>query len=182
MTTTNSKQIDATTVLKSCALVLMYAIVLAFAGAVLWGIIDWMRNYNQVPLLYPFANFATSQQSFADTSNRGAMSWFNDFVQWYNFAFPGGCRLGSGMGMIAGSIWAASKAEEQGRAAAIAAGILCGTIVGGRSLLMVSSNAVNFMVFALLGAAAGWYYMWWRTQPQRLPDLPLESEIECHPL
>lgn len=156
---------------QSMARALCISLLTAVAMALVWDIVDWMRNYGSgqavLPQLTPTQLRDVLGESPSPAWTAGA------FIDWYNTTFVGAARFGTALGIVMGGFYALGSMTENRFVPKILAAIVVGALIGGRLALLISSSAHLFVWGMILGAiflagAVGFL----ATRPQ-LPDLPL---------
>ncbi len=134
-------------VLRSVLIPLLFALIMA----IVWDLLDWMRNYGSgVPLIPHLTNLP--EHLFDSHSNKYYFS-VDNFINWYNFTFLGAAHFGTALGIVLGGIYVfcnVRSLEEKYIAA-----IIVGSIIGGRIGLLFSSSSHIFLGGLLAGAIIG---------------------------
>jgi hypothetical protein len=78
-----------------------------------------------------------------------------DLINWYNATFRGATRFGSGIGYIAGAFAVLEMCKKQNLALRLSIGTIAGMMIGTRSVLMLGSGAVLFVVGLIAGGIIG---------------------------
>ncbi|MBX9572039.1 MAG: hypothetical protein K2X77_24315 [Candidatus Obscuribacterales bacterium] len=147
---------------------------LALAFALIWAFAEGMRTYGTSPLLLPFSTLGQYQPRLHTTVNSNPLIIaFDNFLFFYNCAFPGANRLGSGIGIIAGAFWTLHRVPHSCIPRRAYLGAIAGAVIGFRMMMMVSSSATIVFGAMLLGAIGIALYMVAADQRTRVPDLPL---------
>lgn len=148
---------------------LIFSIVLAYALA----IIDGLR-FLQWPVVLPFSAIGQYQPQIESSQPKSPVELaFDNFVFLYNCAFPGGSRLGCGIGMIGAAFWNLYQLRRGCQLQRLVIGLLAGMIIGFRMTLMISSSA-NLILFAtVVSSIAFAIYMVKGDKKPSLPSLPI---------
>jgi hypothetical protein len=155
---------------------LLAIIVPGLLFACLWGLIDFFLKFNSLqppPLWLPFT------APFTQISSDQKMSEFDRFVDVYNFLFPGACRFGSGIGMVAGGFWSVGRVKKGCFAENLSVGILAGSLLFARIMLMATSKAEPVIYAFFVGAVVLPIYLLNRNRLYSAPSLP-RAEIDAH--
>lgn len=150
------------------------AVLLALAMALIWAFTEAMRTYGTSSLLLPFSTLGQYQPRLVNmNSNNPLIIAFDHFIAFYNSAFPGANRYGSGVGLIAGTFWAMHRFPHLCLPRRAYIGAIAGGLIGFRLTMMISSSA--FLVFGsmLLGAIGFCLYLVLADRAPRLQELPL---------
>lgn len=148
--------------------------VLALIFALVWAFAEGMRTYGISPLLLPFSSLGQFQPRLQTTVNSNPLIMaFDNFLFFYNCAFPGANRLGSGIGIIAGAFWTLHRIPHACIPRRAYLGAIGGAVIGFRLMMMVSSSAAIVFGAMLVGAIGLALYMVSADQRPRIPDLPL---------
>lgn len=148
--------------------------VLALIFALVWAFAEGMRTYGISPLLLPFSSLGQFQPRLQTTVNSNPLIMaFDNFLFFYNCAFPGANRLGSGIGIIAGAFWTLHRLPHACIPRRAYLGAIAGAVIGFRLMMMVSSSATVVFGAMLMGAIGIALYMVSADQRPRIPDLPL---------
>lgn len=148
--------------------------VLALLFALTWAFAEGMRTYEISPLLLPFSTLGQFQPRVTTAVNSNPLIIaFDNFLFFYNCAFPGANRLGSGIGIIAGAFWTLHRIPHSCIPRRAFLGAIAGAVIGFRMMMMVSSSATIVFSATLLGAVSIALYMVAADQRPRIANLPL---------
>ena len=118
----------------------------------LWCVVDWLRYYGTGIKLLPFFEPTTGgEQPIHIYNPRTIFGAIENVLIQYNALARGASRFGTGLGLIAGAFLGLCLAPRRSAFARVVAGSICGALVGGRLLIMLSSSPR----LLLLGAAVG---------------------------
>lgn len=165
--------IDIRHTICSLTAVLICGAVAGVVAATLWASIDWLRNYGtgyspQPP--FGAAQLGGRNRIYPASSFMGALE---DLIDWYNSTFQGAARFGSGFGIIAGMCIALSCITRYSLAVRLVSGIICGGIIGGRIMLMLTSDVRYFLSGMIAGSVIGGIALARAGMPSKLAPLPL---------
>lgn len=155
-------------------MLLLRTLVLALVLAYALSFIDGLRTYGITPFVWPFSGFGQFQPRLAQ--ELPAAPWvraFDDFLFFYNCAFPVAGRLGSGIGMIAAGFWTLHLTDPSCRLQRIGLAAVAGAIIGFRLTLMLTSSAITVFSATILSAIAFTFYMSSADKKPGIPSLPL---------
>jgi hypothetical protein len=114
--------------------------------ALLWDVLDWMRNFGSgLPVIPQLSN-----QISATTDNHASI--IDAVISWHNFTFLGAARFGSALGTFLGVFYALSTLEKFSPQAKFASALIAGLLIGGRLALLLSSQAHIFLFGSITGA------------------------------
>jgi hypothetical protein len=147
-------------ILEAATLVIGMTVGLGLIMAVVWGALDWMRYFPApVPVLPDFLHTKSRYVPPAASASAPLESLAVAVMNWYNLTFIGATRFGSGLGMLAGAIWAlavvGSTRARYPAAARAVAGLLGGAFIGGRLALMLGSFPRTLLWGTICGALIG---------------------------
>ena len=148
--------------------------ILALLLALVWSFAEGMRTYGISPLLLPFSSLGQFQPRLLTAVNSNPLlGAFDNFLVFYNCAFPGANRLGSGIGIIAGAFWTLHRIPHSCIPRRAYLGAIAGALIGFRLMMMVSSSATTVFAAMLFGAISVSLYLVSADRRPRVPDLPL---------
>lgn len=152
-------------------------LILSLSLALLMSCIDALQKFGSAPLVLPFSALGQYQPQIQKATSQSPLeAAFDSLVLWYNCAFPGGSRLGSGIGTIFACFWTLHTTPKSPGLHRIVLGAVAGALLGFRMTLMLSSNAYTVLAAGLLGAVAFSVYMVVTAKPDKIPPLPIIYE------
>jgi hypothetical protein len=155
---------------------LLRSLVLTLALAYLMACFDALRAFGVSQAAFPFTTLGQYQPSIVDGSRSAFQAAFDNFLLLFNCAFPGGTRMGSGIGTLAASFWALHLLPINCWPQRVILGCFIGFIIGSRALLTVSSS-VNVVIGAgVISAIVISIYMISVGRKRQIPSLPLHQE------
>jgi hypothetical protein len=138
---------------RAIAIILLCSLLVALALGVIWCIVDWLRYYGSGIKLFPFLEPTTGGEAPIHIYTSGTIfGAIEEVLIQYNALARGAARFGTGMGLIAGAFLGLCLAPRRSTVARIVSGVLCGAIVGGRLLIMLSSSPRLLLLGAVTGA------------------------------
>lgn len=160
---------------KSLSQILLRSICMAIVLAFLASLIGFLRQFPNNELVLPFMKLGEGTTALVELGDSAySASLFSSFVHWYNMTFPGDARLGSGIGLIAGSFWGLFHIDNRFWVVRLSAGALTGMITGARVALMFTSNPAAFFNGAVIGALIVGTYMAIAAGKRRITPLPIQ--------
>lgn len=152
---------------------LIRLIVLSLSVAYILACVDALRAYGVTPAAFPFTTLGQYQPLIDSENKTSFQAAFDNFFLLFNCAFPGGSRMGSGIGTLAASFWTLHILPNNCRAQRTVLGCLIGFIIGARGLLTVSSSANIVCGAGVLGAIFFTVYMISTACKREIPPLPI---------
>ena len=140
------------------------------AGAVLggiWAIMDVIRYYGTGFVPPPFVS-ETKLKYGADT----ILGQVETLILWHNMTFQQAARFGSGVGMITGMFYSWGNVKRMSFPARLVTGIISGGLIGGRVIMMITSDPRWFLGCTIIGAVIGGRYLVLDGSDRRIPPLP----------
>ncbi len=167
--------------IKAVALVLAVSAVLAVVGAIVWGALEWMRNYPaSVHVVPDFFHTRTDYEPPPVTASTPLEALAMNIMNWYNMTFLGATRFGSGLGTIAGAFWSLSMVRSYPRLARLLAGLVGGAVIGSRLAQILGPFPKTFILATICGAALGALTMALTPDKDRIPPLPEDDPEVSH--
>ena len=161
--------------IKAVALVLAISLALALAGGILWGALEWMRNFpSRVPVLPDFFHVRTNYEPPPVTATTPLEALAINFMNWYNITFIGATRFGAALGVISGALWSCSLLKSYPRVARFTAGLLAGALIGSRLAQILGPFPRTFIAVTICGAALGALTVTITPSKDHIPPLPEE--------
>jgi hypothetical protein len=158
------------------AALLLLPVVAAIAIGAVWGVVDWLRAYGSGISPFPYFDHSVVQaEPFRRQAAGTLLGGIEDLINWYNLNFRGATRFGSGIGLIAGAFIALGLFKGKSTILRLCAGVLAGSLIGARSVLMLGSGAPLFLVGLLTGAVLGAGYMTLCAGPAKIGSLPSQQ-------
>ena len=149
-------------------------IVLSIVLAYVASLIDGLRFYGTLPLILPFSAIGHYQPRVdLNNADSGMVAAFDSFLFFYNSAFPGGSRLGCGIGMISAAFWTLHSVSGGCWPQRAALGLMAGAVIGFRCTLMLSSSAKFVLGSTVLFSLAFLVYMLVTDREKEVASLPL---------
>jgi hypothetical protein len=139
--------------IRGAAIILVCALLSAVLMGLIWCVVDWLRYYGTGIKLFPFFEPTTGGDQPIHIYAPGTVfSAIEDVLIQYNAIARGASRFGTGLGLIAGAFLGLCLAPRRSAVARIVTGAVCGALVGGRLLIMLSSSPKLLLLGAALGA------------------------------
>ncbi|MBX9689773.1 MAG: hypothetical protein K2X27_23895 [Candidatus Obscuribacterales bacterium] len=155
-------------------LLTLRSLLLGLLLAYLLSVIDWFRTLGMSPLYLPFSGIGQYQPRLESAAAQPAfVKGFENFLFYFNCAFPGASRLGSGIGVIAAAFWTLHDAPKSCKVQRLSLGLLAGALIGFRLMLMISSSAFTVLGATVFAALAFAVYMALSSGKSEIPRLPL---------
>ena len=159
---------------KGLLVLLVRCSMLAIILAVVWAFADGMRTFGISPMVLPFSSLGQYQpRMHLNQVQSPLMTLFDNFLVFYNCAFPGANRLGSGIGIIGGAFWALHSMPHLCLPQRSLVAAIAGALIGFRAMMMLSSSAPIVLAATILGALGISIYMTVADRKARIPELPL---------
>jgi hypothetical protein len=157
----------------SFLLILVSAVAAVLMGAV-WGIVDWLRNYGSNVQPFPYLDRTPIQtQAFRFQAPGTVLGQIEDIILWYNGAFRGATRFGSGIGLMVGAFVCVRLPFVRSMAARLTVAVTSGVLIGARLALMLGSSATLFVAGGVLGALVAVVAVLVGARATAIPKLPL---------
>lgn len=141
-------------------------------------LIDGIQNIGIAPVPWPFSAIGQYQarvQTEQQTTN-ALVNTFDNFLFFYNCAFPGASRLGCGIGMISAAFWTMHDTPAGCQLRRTIIGLVAGAIIGFRLTLMISSKASTVFGSTIIFLLGFSIYMTLADRKSTIKDLPLISD------
>lgn len=160
-------------IVKGLSAYLLKLVILSLVLAYLFSIIDALRSYGVMPAVFPFTMLGQYQPQIDGANKSEFQAAFDNFLLWFNCAFTGGSRMGSGIGTLGASFWTLYILPKNCFSQRIVTGFLAGAVIGFRSLLMVSTSATLISGAAIVSAIFFAVYVAVKTGKKDIPPLPI---------
>lgn len=158
---------------QSVTVVVAVTVGLAIAGAITWGVLEWMRNYPaSVQVVPDFFHVRTDYEPPPVIASSALDEFALKIMNWYNMTFLGATRFGSGLGAIAGGLWSLSMVRSFPKPARLAAGLVGGALIGSRLAQILGPFPKTFIASIICGGIAGATIMALMPAQDRIPPLP----------
>jgi hypothetical protein len=158
---------------------ILYLVVVACAAAwlvgLLWGIINFLQTFGTYNATVPFPYFDPSpipEQPYRAYHRGTFTGTIEDWINWNNAYFRGATRFGSGLGLIAGAIYAATTFHFKRAQDRLPIIVLAGVLIGARSMLMIASAPISAAAGSLVCAVVAVLLTALSVRDTRVPKLP----------
>ena len=155
---------------------LLRCLVLTLALAYLMACVDALRAYGVSQAAFPFTTLGQYQPLMDDGSKSAFQAAFDNFFLLFNCAFPGGTRMGSGIGTLAASFWTLHLLPRNCKLQRVLLGCLIGFVIGARALLTVSSSANVVLGAGIISSIVISIYLMLSVTKRQIPSLPLQLQ------
>lgn len=166
-------------VLKALGLLTLRCLVLSLVLAYLMGFIEGLRTVGISPFVFPFTAQSTPRLMTTELLKDPLALAIDNFLYAYNCAFPGACRLGNGVGLIAGAFWSLHSTAVKpfnGTSTLMercVIGLTAGFIIGFRMMFMISSKPMGVLVASIVGMLSFCIYMLVTAKKPVTPRIPI---------
>lgn len=164
---------------KALMILFVRCLFLSLALAYLMGFIEGLRTMGNTPFMFPFTVLQTPRLLTAQVLNDPLALTIDNFLYAYNCSFPGACRLGNGIGLVAGAFWSLHSTSVKpfnGMPAYIERGViglLAGFIIGSRMMFMLSSRPYAVLDAGFIGMLSFCVYLLLAAKKPVTPRIPI---------